>query len=109
MKKYFWAVRALGYSLVAGLIASALVTRVGTGFIFAPVADSEEDGGDTDGESDGEDEDSGSTKSKSKSKKRRSKSKIGTKQGRDQVNSLGFQGHAPGFESGQVENFFNQA
>ncbi|MGB1015100.1 MAG: type II secretion system protein GspC, partial [Nannocystaceae bacterium] len=86
MKKYFWAVRALGYSLVAGLIASALVTRVGTGFIFAPVADSEEDG-ESEGESDGEDEDSDSTKSKSKAKKRRSKSKIGTKQGRDQVNT----------------------
>jgi len=86
MKKYFWAVRALGYSVVAGLVASALVTRIGTGYIFAPVADSDDESGETDGDTDGEDEETGTAKPKPKPKKRTT-SRIGTKPGRDQVNT----------------------
>ncbi len=85
MKQHFWVVRALGYSIAAGLVASALVTRVGTGFIFAPVDtgdEASEDEGDTDG-----DDEAAAKKATAKAKaKRRSTSSIGLKRDREQVN-----------------------
>ncbi len=85
MKQHFWAVRALGYSVAAGLVASALVTRLGTGFIFAPVAEETEASEDAEEDSD---EDALAAKAKAKAKaKRTSKTTIGEKRGRDQVNS----------------------
>ncbi len=87
MKQHFWIVRALGYSVAAGLVASALVTRLGTGFIFAPVADNSEAGEESDGETDGEDDESPIEKARARvKKKRRSTSTIGQKRGRDDVN-----------------------
>ncbi len=87
MKQHFWIVRALGYSVAAGLVASALVTRVGAGYIFAPVDATEAAEGDSDGDEDDEDDSDAKSKSKKPKKpKKSSRSTIGEKRGRDQVN-----------------------
>jgi len=59
LKKYFWIVKVLGLTVVVGLAASALTTKLGASKIFITADDEPEDGGDTDGESDtdGDDED----------------------------------------------------
>ncbi|MEZ4384001.1 MAG: type II secretion system protein GspC [Nannocystaceae bacterium] len=58
LKKYFWIVKVLGLTVVVGLAASAVTTRLGASKIYVTGSGDggDDDGGDTDGDTDGEDE-----------------------------------------------------